>query len=227
MRRAWMSWSSGKDSTLALHTVRAAGDVDVVGLVTTVNLTAQRVAMHAVRQRLLEAQADALGLPLHVVELPWPCTNDVYEERMSNAVAAARASGVDTMVFGDLFLEDVRRYREESLAGSGLTPLFPLWQRPTGEVAQDLLTLGVRALITCVDPEQAPREIAGRWYDGELLSSLPPHVDPCGENGEFHTFVVDGPGFVRPVDVSVGETVERDGFVFTDLVPARRSRESI
>jgi uncharacterized protein (TIGR00290 family) len=223
--RAWMSWSSGKDSALALHTVRTSGDVDVVGLVTTVNSTAQRVAMHAVRRSLLEAQADALGLPLHVVELPWPCPNDVYEERMSNAVGLARASGVDTMVFGDLFLEDVRRYREQSLDGSGLVPLFPLWQRPTAGVAQELLTLGVRAVITCVDPEQAPREIAGRWYDEELLAGLPPDVDPCGENGEFHTFALDGPGFARPVAVTVGETVERDGFVFTDVVPARGIRE--
>jgi uncharacterized protein (TIGR00290 family) len=218
---AWMSWSSGKDSTLALHAVRAAGDVEVVGLVTTVNSIAQRVAMHGVRRSLLAAQADALGLPLHVVELPWPCLNEVYEERMSNAVAAARALGVEAMVFGDLFLEDVRRYREQSLVDSGLRPIFPLWQRPTAEVAQDLLTLGVRAVITCVDPEQAPRDIAGRWYDEDLLAGLPPDVDPCGENGEFHTFAVDGPGFARPVDVTVSETVERDGFVFTDLVPAR------
>jgi uncharacterized protein (TIGR00290 family) len=199
----------------------------VVGLVTTVNSTAQRVAMHGVRQLLLEAQADALGLPLHVVDLPWPCPNDVYEERMSNAVAAARASGVDAMVFGDLFLEDVRRYREKSLDGSGLAPLFPLWRRPTEEVAQELITLGFRAVITCVDPGQAPREISGCWYDGELLAGLPPNVDPCGENGEFHTFVVDGPGFARPVDVTVGETVERDGFVFTDLEPARAIGDSI
>jgi uncharacterized protein (TIGR00290 family) len=220
MRRAWMRWSSGKDSTLALHAVREAGDIDVVGMVTTVNSTAQRVAMHGVRRSLLDAQADTLGLPLHVVDLPWPCPNDVYEERMSNAVAVARMSGVEAMVFGDLFLEDVRRYREQSLEGSGLAPLFPLWQRPTAEVAHDLVTLGVRAVITCVDPQQAPREIAGRWYDEELLASLPPNVDPCGENGEFHTFAVDGPGFARPVDVTVGETVERDGFVFTDVVPA-------
>jgi uncharacterized protein (TIGR00290 family) len=215
-----MSWSSGKDSTLALHTVRAAGDVDVVGLLTTVNSTAQRVAMHAVRRSLLEAQADALGLPLHVVDLPWPCPNDVYEERMSNAVTAARVSGVEAMVFGDLFLEDVRRYREQSLEGSGLDPVFPLWHRPTPEVAHDLVTLGVRAVITCVDPQQAPREIAGHWYDEELLASLPPNVDPCGENGEFHTFAVDGPGFAHAVAIAVGETVERDGFVFTDVVPA-------
>jgi uncharacterized protein (TIGR00290 family) len=219
-RQAWMSWSSGKDSTLALHTVRSSGTVNVTGLVTTVNSTAARVAMHAVRRSLLEAQADALGLPLYVVELPWPCPNDIYEERMSAAITVARTSGIDTMVFGDLFLEDVRRYREDSLQGSGLTASFPLWQRPTEIVARELVSLGVRAVITCVDPNQAPRELAGRWYDEKFLAELPQSVDPCGENGEFHTFVVDGPGFARSLDVIVGETVERDGFVFTDVTPA-------
>jgi uncharacterized protein (TIGR00290 family) len=214
-----MSWSSGKDSTLALHAVRASGEANVVGLLTTVNSTAERVAMHAVRRSLLEAQAHVLGLPLHVVELPWPCPNAVYEEQMSAAVAVARASGVDAMVFGDLYLEDIRRYREESLRGTGLAAVFPLWQRPTEEVAHELVTLGIRAVITCVDPQQAPRELAGRWYDEALLASLPAGVDPCGENGEFHTFVVDGPGFARSLDVTVGETVERDGFVFADVVP--------
>ena len=214
-----MSWSSGKDSTLALQAVRASGDVNVVGLVTTVNVTAERVAMHAVRRSLLEAQADALGLPLHVVDLPWPCPNEVYEERMSAAIAVARTSGINTMVYGDLFLEDVRRNREESLRGSGITALFPLWQLPTETVARELVAHGVRAIITCVDPNQAPRELAGRWYDEALLADLPPSVDPCGENGEFHTFVVDGPGFAQSLEVIVGETVERDGFVFTDVIP--------
>jgi uncharacterized protein (TIGR00290 family) len=216
--RAWMSWSSGKDSTLALHTVRAAGDVEVTGLLTTVNSTADRVAMHGVRRAVLEAQADALGLPIHVVELPWPCPNGVYEQEMSAAVSLARASGVRWMVFGDLFLEDVRHYRERSLAGTGLTPLFPLWRRPTEAVARELLELGVRAVVTCVDPAQAPREIAGRWYDRKLLEGLPAGVDPCGENGEFHTLAVDGPGFAHALAVTTGETVERDGFVFTDVL---------
>jgi uncharacterized protein (TIGR00290 family) len=215
-----MSWSSGKDSVLALHEVRSAGDVEVVGLMTTVSSASDRVAMHEVRRSLLEAQADALRLPLHIVELPWPCPNQVYEERMAAALAAALASGVEVLVFGDLFLEDIRRYREDWLRGSGLTPRFPLWRRPTEAVAREMVALGVRALITCVDPQQAPRELAGRWYDEVLLSDLPPGVDPCGENGEFHTFVVDGPGFIRSLDVMVGETVERDGFVFTDVVPA-------
>jgi uncharacterized protein (TIGR00290 family) len=215
---AWMSWSSGKDSAAALQAVRTAGDVEVVGLVTSIDSTAERVVMHHVRRELLEAQSVALDLPLHLVELPWPCPNKVYQQRMSAALGAARAAGVGYMVFGDLFLEDIRAYREQLLAGSGVVPLFPLWRRPTREVALEILAAGVRAVITCVDPAQAPREIAGRWYDTDLLAALPPEVDPCGENGEFHTFVVDGPGFAHPVDVTVGETVEKDGFVFADVV---------
>lgn len=216
--RAWMSWSSGKDSTLALHEARSGGDVDVTGLLTTVNSTAGRVAMHAVRRELLEAQAAALGLPLHVVELPWPCPNSVYEERMSAAVDAARQQGVTRMVFGDLFLRDVRAYREAQLAGTGIAPYFPLWLRPTGQLARDMLGCGIRAVITCVDPSQAPACLAGRWYDEALLRALPDGVDPCGENGEFHTFVTAGPGFAAPLEVVIGETVERDGFVFTDVL---------
>lgn len=214
-----MSWSSGKDSTLALHEIPAAGDVEVVGLLTTVNTVAERVAMHGVRRALLLAQAEALGLPLHVVGLPWPCPNGVYEERMATAVAQARDAGVERIGFGDLFLEDIRRYREEALAGSGLEPLFPLWLRPTDAVAQAILAAGVRAVVTCVDLAQAPGTLAGRWYDEAFLADLPSGVDPCGERGEFHTFVVDGPGFSRPLEVTVGETVERDGFAFTDVVP--------
>ena len=217
--RAWMSWSSGKDSALALHEVRSAGEVDVIGLVTTVNSTADRVAMHAVRRVLLEAQADALGLPLYVVELPWQCPNELYEQRMSAAVEVARQSGVKCIVFGDLFLEDVRAYRLAMLDGTGITPLFPLWGRATNALAHEMLVQGVRAVITCVDPSQAPRSIAGRWYDADLLSELSAEIDPCGENGEFHTFVVDGPGFAHPLDVAVGEVVERDGIVFADLLP--------
>jgi uncharacterized protein (TIGR00290 family) len=219
--KAWISWSSGKDSALALHHVLRGGEVEVTGLLTTVNAEFDRVAMHGVRRALLERQAAALGLPLHVVELPWPCGNEVYEQLMSTAVARAVSAGVEAMVFGDLFLADVRAYRERMLEGSGLRPLFPLWLRPTGELAGELLESGVRALITCVDSAQAPREIAGRWYDAALLTELPPGVDRCGENGEFHTVVVDGPDFSAPIHVTIGETVERDGFVFTDVVPAR------
>jgi uncharacterized protein (TIGR00290 family) len=214
-----MSWSSGKDSALALQATRATGDVDVVGLLTTVNTTADRVAMHAVRRSLLEAQANALDLPLHVVELPWPCPNDVYEEQMAAACMTAQREGVRSMVFGDLFLADIRAYREATLRDFRIAPLFPLWERPTDQVAREILTTGIRAVLTCVDPAQASPDLAGRWYDEALLRDLPPGVDPCGENGEFHTFVIDGPGFVRPLDVTVGQIVERDGFVFADVVP--------
>jgi uncharacterized protein (TIGR00290 family) len=217
--RAWLSWSSGKDSALALHRLRADGDAVVEGLLTTVNADARRVAMHAVRLELLEAQAVALDLPLHVVELPWPSSNEVYEARMGAAVEAAVDLGVEAIAFGDLFLEDVRAYREGALAGSGLAPRFPLWGRPTHEVAREIVAVGIRAVLTCVDPAQAPAELAGRWYDERLLAELPGDVDPCGERGEFHTFVVDGPDFARPLDVEVGQVVERDGFVFADVVP--------
>ncbi|MGH9171628.1 MAG: ATP-binding protein [Acidimicrobiales bacterium] len=215
-----MSWSSGKDSTLALHRARSAGDLNVVGLMTTLNSQADRVAMHAVRRQLLEAQAASLGLPVHVIELPWPCSNEAYEEIMSAAVAAAVEAGVEHVVFGDLYLEDVRQYRERVLAGTGLSPVFPLWRAPTRELALEMISCGIRAVITCVDPSQAPREIAGRWYDEALIAELPSSVDPCGENGEFHTFVIDGPGFAHRLGVSLGEIVERDGFVFADVLAA-------
>jgi uncharacterized protein (TIGR00290 family) len=215
-----MSWSSGKDSAMALHVARAEG-VDVVGLLTTLNANADRVAMHAVRRELLEAQARALGLPLHVVEIPSPCPNDVYEAAMAGAVARARADGVGEMIFGDLFLADIRAYRESMLGGTGIAPRFPLWQRPTAALACDMLDAGIRAVVTCVDPEQAPRELAGRTFDADFVASLPRGVDPCGENGEFHTFVSDGPGFGSPIPVATGEIVERDGFVFADVVKMR------
>ncbi|HEY6933786.1 MAG TPA: hypothetical protein VI452_10335 [Marmoricola sp.] len=218
-RRAWLSWSSGKDSTLALATAREDPGLEVVGLLTTINADAQRVAMHAVRRSLLAAQADALGLPLHVVELPWPCSNEEYERRMAAAVRAARGDGVTRMVFGDLFLADVRAYREQALAGTGLAPVFPLWGRDTAELAAEMVDRGVRATLTCVDPRQLDAGFAGRAYDADLLADLPPGVDPCGEYGEFHTFVHDGPGFARPLAVRTGEVVARDGFVFADVLP--------
>jgi len=215
-----MSWSTGKDSALALHEARSSGEVDIVGLLTTVNEDADRVAMHGVRRSLLDAQADALGLPLRVVPLPWPCPNDVYQDRMAGAVADAREAGVEAMVFGDLFLDDIRRYREQMCEGTGLAPVFPLWLRPTDVVAGQMLAAGVRAVVTCVDRARLPREMAGRWYDDAFLADLPTGVDPCGENGEFHTLVVDGPGFRHPLDVMVGVVVERDGFAFADVLPA-------
>ena len=216
--RTWVSWSSGKDSTLALAEARADPELEVVGLLTTLNRSADRVAMHAVRRELLLAQADAVGLPVHQVELPWPCSNEEYERLMTDAVAAARSAGVTRMVFGDLFLADVRAYREEALAGSGIEPVFPLWGRSTSGLAGDMLARGIRATITCVDPRQLDPAYAGRAFDRDFLTDLPDGVDPCGENGEFHSFVVDGPGFAAPLDVVIGETVERDGFVFTDVV---------
>jgi uncharacterized protein (TIGR00290 family) len=214
-----MSWSSGKDSALALHTTREEGSLEVVGLLTTVNAEAGRVAMHGVRRSLLEAQAERLALPLHVVDLPSPCPNHVYEERMAEAIGQAREAGVEAVVFGDLFLEDIRRYRETTLRETGISPVFPLWHRRTDLVARALLDLGFRAVVTCVDLAQAPREIAGRWFDEALLAELPSSVDPCGENGEFHTVIVEGPCFSRPIEVGVGEIVEHEGFVFADVVP--------
>ncbi len=214
-----MSWSSGKDSAFALHTVRSAGQVPITALLSTVT-GSDRVASHGVRRVLLQAQARALGLPLHVVELPTPCPNEVYEQAMGEAMLAARRAGADQLVFGDLFLADVRAYREQSLHGTGITPVFPLWHRPTAALAAEMLACGLRAVITCVDPAQAPAELAGAWYDEELLRELPAGVDPCGERGEFHTFVVDGPGFHTGLDVVVGEVIERDGFVFADVLPA-------
>jgi uncharacterized protein (TIGR00290 family) len=216
-QRAWMSWSSGKDSTFALAAARTDPALDVVGLLVTVNAAADRVAMHAVRRTLLEAQAGRLGLPLHVVEIPSPCPNEVYAERMTVAMRDAAAAGVTRVVFGDLYLEDIRAYREEALADTPLDPVFPLWQRPTAALAREMIASGIRAVLTCVDPRQLPASFAGRAYDASLLADLPDGVDPCGENGEFHTFVWDGPGFSAPIDVEVGEIVERDGFVFADV----------
>jgi uncharacterized protein (TIGR00290 family) len=212
-----MSWSSGKDSAMALHAVRTQNDLDVTALLVTMNAEADRIAMHAVRRELLAAQAARLDLPVHVVDIPSPCPNDVYEAAMTGALAVARDAGVERMVFGDLFLEDVRDYRETRLADTGITPVFPLWGRPTDRLARDMLGAGVRAVLTCIDPTVLDPELAGRAFDEALLAELPPGVDPCGERGEFHTFVWDGPGFRAPIDIEVGDVVERDGFVFCDV----------
>jgi uncharacterized protein (TIGR00290 family) len=223
MDGAWLWWSSGKDSAWALHALRAAG-VPVAALAVTVNRAFERVAMHAVRRELVERQAEAAGLPLRVVEIPHPCSNDEYEAAFRAAVEAARGEGVRAMAFGDLFLADVRAYRERLLAGTGVEPLFPLWGRDTAELARAMLAGGLRAVLTCVDPKQLPASFAGRAFDLELLAALPASVDPCGERGEFHTFATDGPMFVRPVAVRVGERVERDGFVFADLLAPEPAR---
>jgi uncharacterized protein (TIGR00290 family) len=214
-----LAWSSGKDSAWALHVLRRDPALTVVGLLTTVNAAHDRVAMHAVRRRLLEAQARAAGLPVHVVEIPDPCPNETYQAAMAASVAALRADGVQAMAFGDLFLEDVRRYREAQLAGTGLTPVFPLWGRPTPALAEEMIEGGLHARLTCVDPRVLPAAFAGRAFDRALLADLPPSVDPCGENGEFHSFAWDGPMFRRPVPVMPGVVVERGGFVFADLLP--------
>jgi uncharacterized protein (TIGR00290 family) len=214
-----LAWSSGKDSAWALHVLRGTEGVQVVGLLTTVNETYDRVAMHAVRRTLLEAQADAVGLPVHVVPIPSPCPNEVYEAAMERALAAARDAGVEAVAFGDLFLEDVRRYREERMAGTGLVPLFPLWGLPTAKLAEEMIAGGQRATLTCVDPRALDASFAGRAFDSALLRDLPATVDPCGERGEFHSFAWDGPAFRKPVPVRSGEVVARDGFVFADLLP--------
>ncbi|MEN8181701.1 MAG: ATP-binding protein [Myxococcota bacterium] len=218
-RPVLVSWSSGKDSAWLLHTLRERADLEVVGLVTTLNQAAGRVAMHAVRETLLAQQAEGVGLPLWKVPLPYPCPNEAYEAAMKSLLERARAEGIEAMAFGDLFLEDVRRYRESRMEGSGIEPLFPLFGSSTSELAGEMVRAGLRAWITCVDPRQIPRRFAGRRFDAELLADLPEHVDPCGERGEFHTFAFEGPMFGEPVGVRLGETLERDGFVFTDLLP--------
>jgi uncharacterized protein (TIGR00290 family) len=218
--RLWMAWSSGKDSAFALHLLRQQKGVEVSGLLTTVNETHGRVAMHAVRRELLQAQADAMGLPLTLVPIPYPCPNEVYEAAMARALGWARAHAVTGVAFGDLFLPDIRAYRERQMAPTGLSCHFPLWGRPTAELAREMIASGFRARLTCVDPKVLPASFAGREFDLSLLADLPPAVDPCGENGEFHTFVWDGPSFSRPVKVESGEVVTRDGFVFADLLPA-------
>jgi len=216
-----MSWSSGKDSTMALAAARSTGNLEVTALLCTVNADAQRVAMHAVRRSLLEAQADRLGLPLVTVDIPAACSNERYETLMAGALEVAGAAGVTCVVFGDLFLQDVREYREAQLAGTGVRPVFPLWNRPTDVLAREMLNSGLEAIVTCVDPARLRGDFAGRSFDAKLLSELPTGVDPCGENGEFHTFVWDGPGFRSPIDVRTGQVVERDGFVFCDVFESR------
>jgi uncharacterized protein (TIGR00290 family) len=221
-----MSWSSGKDSALALHRARIRLGLEVTRLLVSVNGDADRVSMHAVRTSLLELQADRLGLPLHRVDLPAPCPNEVYEAAMADAVREARADAASRMVFGDLFLDDVRRYREQHLEGSGLAPVFPLWGEPTDRLAHEMLDAGIRAVLTCVDPTVLPASFLGRAFDADLLAELPDGVDPCGERGEFHTFVWDAPGFSAPIPIALGEVVERDGFVFRDVLPELASQRA-
>jgi uncharacterized protein (TIGR00290 family) len=218
-RRVLLSWSSGKDSAWALHELRRQPDVEVVGLLTTVNETVERVAMHGVRESLLATQAAALGLPLWRVPLPWPCPNDVYEARFTALLERARAAAIEHVAFGDLYLEDIRDYRIRQMRGSGIEPLFPIWTAPadTPALARRMIASGLRAVLSCVDPQQLPARLAGREFDEALLGELPPGADPCGERGEFHTFCYDGPMFAAGLAVRVGDVVTRDGFCFADL----------
>ncbi len=213
-----LAWSSGKDSAWTLHLLRQGG-IRVDALLTTVNEAADRVAMHGVRRTLLEAQAEAIGIPVWEIPLPWPCTNEDYESRMAGAGRRAVAEGFDTIAFGDLFLRDVRGYREKQLAGCGLTPIFPLWDIPTARLARDMIAGGLRARLSCIDSRQLDPAFAGREFDEALLGDLPEGVDPCGENGEFHSFVYDGPMFRAPLAIEAGEIRDAGGFIYTDLIP--------
>jgi uncharacterized protein (TIGR00290 family) len=217
MKKILVSWSSGKDSAWALHSLLQSGEYEIAGLLTTVNTAFDRVAMHGTRREILEAQAEAAGLPLWTVPLPWPCSNAEYEAAMSSVCARAVAAGFEAIAFGDLFLADVRRYREERLAGTGLQPIFPLWGINTAELVRTMLRAGVKARIVCVDTKKLPREFAGCDLEEPLLQKFSPDIDPCAENGEFHTCAYAGPMFRKPIAIKSGEVVERDGFVFADV----------
>ncbi|WP_397571579.1 ATP-binding protein [Schlesneria sp. T3-172] len=215
-----LSWSSGKDCAWALHILRQSSQFEVVALVTTYNEELQRVAMHGVRMELVQAQANAAQLPLWTIPLPWPCPNEIYERELQKIVRRAHAEGIRAFAFGDLFLSDIRTYREQQLNGSGIEPIFPLWGTPaaTPHLAHAMVSAGLRATLTCIDPRQLPSTFVGREFDQSLLAELPPHVDPCGEQGEFHTFCHTGPMFTHPIPVTLGETTERDSFHYIDLV---------
>jgi len=222
MKRVLLSWSSGKDSAWSLHVLRKDPSLEVVGLLSTLNEAFDRVAMHAVRRELLEAQAEAVGLPLQSIRIPWPCSNEQYERIMAGVCEQVVEKGVEAVAFGDLFLTDIRAYRERQLRGTGLEPLFPLWNLDTRDLALDMIAGGIRAKLTCVDPNRLAPSFVGRDFSQRLLDDLPEGVDPCGENGEFHSFVYAAPVFARPLQVRTGEIVVRDGFVFADVLPDER-----
>lgn len=219
MTRVLLSWSSGKDSAWTLHLLRQHPDIEIVGLLTTLNSEFDRVAMHGTRRSVLEAQAQAAQLPLWIVSLPWPCSNEIYEQRMTEACNRALAERVDAIAFGDLFLQEIRAYREKQLAPTGLKPIFPLWDLPTATLARDMISSGLRARLTCIDTKQLPANFAGREFDTTFLRDLPPDADPCGERGEFHTCVYAGPMFSAPIHLTPGEIVHRDGFAYADFSP--------
>jgi uncharacterized protein (TIGR00290 family) len=218
MKRVLLSWSSGKDSAWTLHVLRQTPDIEIVGLLTTLNAAAERVAMHAVRKSLLEQQAAATELPVTMLNLPWPCSNQQYETILTAACKEAVDGGIDAVAFGDLFLRDIREYREKQMLGTGLEPLFPLWEIPTDQLARDMMRGGLRARLTCVDLKKLGAELVGREWDEPLLRDLPEGTDPCGENGEFHTFCYAGPMFAKLIEITPGEVVLRDGFAFADLM---------
>ncbi|HVU46404.1 MAG TPA: hypothetical protein VHD85_09780 [Terracidiphilus sp.] len=217
MKRVLLSWSSGKDSAWTLYVLQRDPEVEVCGLLTTLNTEFDRVAMHGTRRAVLEAQAAAAGLPLWVVPLPWPCTNEIYEQRMAEACQRAIDEQIDAVAFGDLFLTDVRAYRERQLAPTGLEPIFPVWAIPTDELARKMIASGLRARLSCVDTQQIPATFAGREFDADLLRDLPAGADPCGERGEFHTCVYAGPMFSMPLAIETGEIVARSQFVYADF----------
>lgn len=213
-----MSWSSGKDSAWALYQLQQDPEIDLVGLFCTVNSEFNRVAMHGVRVELLEKQAKSIGLPLEIIEIPYPCNNTDYEKIMGQFVKKAKSKHIKYFAFGDLFLEDVRSYREEKLKGSGIKPIFPIWGVPTDKLLGEMINSGLKAVITCINPKQIPEQFAGKELDKNFLSALPKNIDPCGENGEFHSFVFDGPMFKEKINIFVGEIVQRDNFVFADIL---------
>ena len=218
-KKILLSWSSGKDSAWALHVLLQQEDIEVVGLFCTFNEKFERGAMHAVRNKLIIQQAERIGLPLQLIPIPYPCSDAEYKTIMGNFIEQAKSQEIDSIAFGDLFLEGIRSYRETNLSETGINPLFPLWGIPTNELSKEMVKGGLRAKITCIDPKHLPAEFAGHEYDNAFLEQIPDNVDPCGENGEFHSFVYDGPMFTSKVNVCVGETVTRDGFVYTDLLP--------
>ena len=217
-KKILLAWSSGKDSAWALHVLRQQAQYEIAGLITTINSAFDRVAMHSTRRALVEMQAEAAGLPLIAAPIPWPCSNAEYEAAMKRVCDQALAQGISAIAFGDLFLEDVRAYRERQLQDTGLEPLFPIWGQPTKELAQEMIGAGLRAKLVCIDPKQLPASFAGREFDQSLLNDLPAAADPCGENGEFHSFVYAGPMFDRAIAIRKGEIVERDGFWFCDVL---------